>query len=245
VPVESSSISCKFVLEGEETYILDGRAHRLLAGDFLIVDAGIRGDIDIPRRERTIALSAFLGKSAGDAFLPGYGPVMRPSKTGTLGKLLRRAATTYAFHRERRPLDAGDILYQIQTAANALALETLVRLDEICLKKPTSRQELLKRLERARVHLEDNLMKPITLAEISRVAGMSAFHLNRHFRSVFGEPPMRYYRRIRLERAAVMLRDGKVSPSGAAEMLEYSDLPTFTRAFKSTIGAPPSALLPV
>ena len=95
LPVDSSSLSCKFVLEGEETYIINGRAHRLLAGDYIFVDAGAQGSIDIPRRTGTVALSVFLGDSA-KVLVPGHGPVMRPPANGTLGKLLRRTAAVYA-----------------------------------------------------------------------------------------------------------------------------------------------------
>jgi AraC-like DNA-binding protein len=244
VPVVSSSISCKFVLQGEETYIIEGRAHRLLAGDFIIVDAGVEGSIDIPRRERTIAVSAYLGNSAGDSLLPGYGPVMRPPPTGPLGKLLSRAATKFARNPKNRPHDATLLIRQLDTAVHGLAVEAADRLRAIRLKKPSSRQELLGRLEQARAYLEENFDRAMTLSQVSRVAGVSPFHLNRHFSALFGEPPLRYHRRIRLERVADLLRNGEVSPSVAAEMLDYSDLPTFTRAFKSTIGVPPSALMP-
>jgi AraC-like DNA-binding protein len=245
VPVDSSSVSCKFVLEGEENYIIGGRAHRLLAGDFIIVDAGVAGSIDIPRRERTIALSAFLGGSAGDALLPGYGPVMRPPKTTTLGKLLHQTAAAYARDPGSTARDASSSVDEIRAAANAFAVSAFDRLQAINLKKPESRQELLARLERARAYLQDNSARSITLAEVSRVAAMSVFHFNRHFKTTFGEPPMRYHRRLQLKRVAVMLTDGAVSPSAAAEMLGYSDLPSFTRAFKSMTGSPPSALRPI
>ncbi len=241
-PIDSSSLSCKFVLEGEETYVVDGRAHRLLAGDFIIVDAGSSGSIDIPRRQRTIGLSAFLGETAGKAFLADYGPVLRPPRASALGKLLSRIATTYARDGARRPDDAGFLIHELAQAVDALAVETLARLEGMGLKKAWSRQELLMRLERARAHLDENVTTPTTLADLSRVAGMSAFHLSRHFRATFGVSPMRYHRRVRMEWIAELLRRGEVSPSAAADMLDYSDLPTFTRAFKSVMGAPPSAL---
>jgi AraC-like DNA-binding protein len=230
-------------LEGEEAYLVEGRVHRLLAGDFIVVDAGASGSIDIPGRQRTIGLSVFLGESAGTAFLEGYGPVLRPPRTCPLGKLLSRSAAKYAQAGADRPADAGILIREFMGAIDALAVETLARLDGVRLKKAWSRQELLMRLERARAHLDESAATPMTLAALARVAGMSAFHLSRHFKAAFGVPPMRYHRRVRMEWVAELLRRGAISPSAAADMLDYSDLPTFTRAFKSIIGAPPSALL--
>lgn len=242
IPVESSSLSCKFVLDGEETYVINGRAHRLLAGDFIIVDAGVEGSIDIPRRERTIAMSAFFGKHLGDALLPGYGPVMRPPAAGALGKLLRRTAATYASNPDTLPKDACPLIRQIMTATRVLAMDMQAKLETVSLSKPRSRQDLLMRLEKARTYLDEKVAASVTLADLSRNSGISPFHLVRHFKSVFGEPPMRYHRRIQMERMAQLLANGEITPSAAAEMLDYNDLPSFSRAFKGMIGAPPSAL---
>ncbi len=164
LPVDSSSLSCKFVLEGEETYIINGRAHRLLAGDFIIVDAGADGSIDIPRRGRTVALSVFLGQSAGGVLMPGHGPVMRPPVNGTLGKLLRRTAATYARNPASLPQDAGPLVRQITTAASALAMDALAKLDKVSLARPGPRHDLLMRLEKARDHLDAALLSPVALA---------------------------------------------------------------------------------
>ncbi len=49
---------------------------------------------------------------------------------------------------------------------------------------------------------------------------MSPFHLARHFKRVFGEPPMQYHRRIRMERVAQLLCNGETTPAAAAEMLD-------------------------
>lgn len=242
LPVDTSSLSCKFVLEGEETYIINGRAHRLLAGEYIIVDAGAQGSIDIPRRTGTIALSVFLGKSAGQALLPGHGPVMRPPAAGALGTLLRRTAATYAGDPRSLPRDAGPIVRQIASAATALSFDALAKLENVSLARPGARHDLLMRLEKARDHLDTAGVSPVTLVDLARIAGMSPFHLARHFKSVFGEPPIRYHRRIQMERMAQLLRDGETTPSAAAEMLDYNDLSSFTRAFKGVIGVPPTTL---
>jgi hypothetical protein len=48
--------------------------------------------------------------------------------------------------------------------------------------------------------------EPVCLAELAALAGMSRFHLVRSFRTAYGETPIRYLNRRRIERAQDLLR---------------------------------------
>lgn len=244
LPVDSSGLSIKYVLEGEEIYEIGGRQHRLLAGDFIIVDAGATGRVILPRREPTTGLCAFLTGTPAAPFLAGYGPVLRPPREGPLAMRLKRAA----LHNLAQPAATAhrteDLLHSLSIEMAQLAADTALRLDRLDAAKPSTRVDLLMRLKCARAYLHDNSDRAVSLEELARVAGLSGFHLTRHFAAAFGEPPARYHRRLRLARAAEMIHQGEISATEAAERFGYADLPAFTRAFRSIFGHPPSVLSP-
>jgi hypothetical protein len=60
---------------------------------------------------------------------------------------------------------------------------------------------LLARLRRARDHIDRHYREPLDLDRLARVAGVSKYHLVRTFEATYGETPIRYLTRRRIERA--------------------------------------------
>ena len=61
--------------------------------------------------------------------------------------------------------------------------------------------ELIPHLRRVREHIDRHFADPIDLDQLADLAGISRHHLVRSFGAVYGEPPMRYATRRRIERA--------------------------------------------
>jgi AraC-like DNA-binding protein len=106
-----------------------------------------------------------------------------------------------------------------------------------------------KRVARERVSrtialLEQRLAEPPTLEEIGRAVGCSPFYLSRTFSSEMQMTIPQYLRKLRMERAAELLRDGKHNVTEAALEVGYSSLSHFSQAFCQTIGCCP-ALYPM
>jgi AraC-like DNA-binding protein len=96
--------------------------------------------------------------------------------------------------------------------------------------------------ERARRYLEHHYARPIRLTELSRVAGVSIFHLIRAFKHAVGLTPGAYLRQVRIAHAQTMLRTGH-PVAAVARATAFSDQSHFTRRFKETLGYPPGAYL--
>jgi len=106
-----------------------------------------------------------------------------------------------------------------------------------------------KRLARERVDrvvaiLRRNLAEPPTLEEIGREAGCSPFYLSRTFSRETGMTIPQYLRKLRMERAAELLKSGKCNVTEAAMEVGYSSLSHFSQAFCQTMGCCP-ALYPL
>lgn len=91
--------------------------------------------------------------------------------------------------------------------------------------------------------LQDALDEPWTLEMMAARAGYDPFHFARSFHAVVGQPPLRYLRSLRLERAAhdlVFAPERRLIDIGVAA--GYTSSEAFRRAFVRSFGVPPSAM---
>jgi AraC-like DNA-binding protein len=84
------------------------------------------------------------------------------------------------------------------------------------------------------------LDRPTQLEDLVRITGFSAQHLNRVLRQELGVTPLQYLTRMRLERAAEALREGRLTVRGIAQQVGYEDPYYFSRLFKQRYGRSPS-----
>jgi len=99
------------------------------------------------------------------------------------------------------------------------------------------KSEYISRINRAFDHIESNLEKPMTLEELAGVAGFSKFHFTRIFHAIAGETPFRFILRLRIEKAAAMIRaNSRESITGIAYGCGFSDISVFSRNFRDHFG---------
>jgi AraC family transcriptional regulator len=90
--------------------------------------------------------------------------------------------------------------------------------------------------------IEGHLSGPLSLDEISAIAGVSRFHLVRAFAAATGLPVMRYVRARRLTEAARALAAGAPDILDVALEADYGSHEAFTRAFRDHFGITPEAV---
>jgi AraC-like DNA-binding protein len=89
-------------------------------------------------------------------------------------------------------------------------------------------------------HLTDGGLDHNLLADL---AGLSYHQLYRGLKETTGESPSRFIRRVRVERAAELLRARAGSVSEVAYSVGFESLSYFSRAFTERFNVPPSAVL--
>lgn len=104
-----------------------------------------------------------------------------------------------------------------------------------------TRQHRLSRERSSRVKaiLARDLTAPPTLDAIGKEVGCSPYHLSRTFSSEAGLTIPQYLRKLRMERAAELLRSGECNVTEAAMEVGYSSLSHFSSAFQETFGCCP------
>jgi AraC family transcriptional regulator len=110
--------------------------------------------------------------------------------------------------------------------------------------KPLYREPQLRwyaeRVEAVRKLFETRYAEDHSLVALARSVGMSTFQFARVFSELEGVPPHRHLLRVRLDKAAGMLRDG-VSVTQSCFDVGFSNLSHFTRSFRKRFGCLPSS----
>jgi AraC family transcriptional regulator len=108
------------------------------------------------------------------------------------------------------------------------------------MKRPAVSAEYAQRINRVIDYLRANLDRQVRLAELAKVACFSEFHFHRIFSAVSGETVNNFANRLRLEKAARLLRFSDQSLTDIAFDCGFSSSATFSRAFRSAYDTSPS-----
>jgi len=96
--------------------------------------------------------------------------------------------------------------------------------------------------QKALWYIESHLARPLSLDEISNVAGVSRFHMVRAFATATGYSVIRYVRARRLSEAARALAAGAPDILQVALDADYGSHEAFTRAFRDHFGVTPETV---
>jgi AraC family transcriptional regulator len=175
--------------------------------------------------------SAHLGP-ASETFRPAIG-VYDP----LLAQLVRYLARTFEMGA------SADSLY-----ADALTHALATHLLEHYSDRPGARQArppdalCWRQLEQVYDYIECNLHRSLTVAELAGVAGVSPTHFTRLFREHTGEPPHRYVRNRRLDRAERLVIGAPLPLAAIAVAVGFSDQSHLNRVMRAERGRTPGQL---
>jgi len=98
----------------------------------------------------------------------------------------------------------------------------------------------LEAINRAIEFIEVDTSKKINLEEIAEYAFLSKYHFHRIFKSIIGDTTKEYLTRLRLEKAAQLLKNSNKSVNAIVYDCGYTSPETFTRAFKAFFSTTPT-----
>jgi AraC-like DNA-binding protein len=96
-------------------------------------------------------------------------------------------------------------------------------------------------MRRVRDRIDREYDRPLDVEALARGAHISAGHLSREFRRVYGESPYSYLMTRRIERAMTLLRRGDLSVTEVCFAVGSSSLGTFSTRFTELVGVSPGA----
>jgi len=249
LPPHGGSFSLKLVLSGEEHYEIGPRRITLRPGQLLFINEGERYASHIDKR--TESLSIFTPRDEAT-------PAIASAISGRVASLEDHTETEplfeipqISFQRDRKSaaalrqlvkaIDENDTIY-MQDAMRRLLAAALGELFNTTppstiadVKKRSTRDELRRRVLRAKEYIDDMHGHYNNLDDLAAVACLSKYHFLRSFSAIFGLSPAVYARRIRLQHAGQTLaQTGDII--AAARRAGYRDPRAFERAYKRVIG---------
>ncbi len=84
-----------------------------------------------------------------------------------------------------------------------------------------------------------DLSLPPNLTELARFSSMSESKMSRMFRQIFGDSMYNYYQKLRMTKAASLIKEQQLSVSEAGYQLGFTNLSHFTKIFEKHIGLKP------
>jgi AraC-like DNA-binding protein len=147
-------------------------------------------------------------------------------------------------------------LVKAEASANELAAETVIRrLSEILFIQavrtylstvdggPGGWFNALKdpQIGQALALVQDEPGEPWTVESLASHVGLSRSAFSAKFRQLVGEPPMRYLTRVRLRKAATVLRSHPATLVEVARSIGYDSEVAFSKAFRRYFGIAPGA----
>jgi AraC-like DNA-binding protein len=102
-----------------------------------------------------------------------------------------------------------------------------------------SRDDHFTRIARVLRRIHADYARPLGAEEMARMAGMSASAFHQHFKLVTTSSPLQYLKRIRLDRARMLMTLDGYNAGEAAHAVGYESASQFGREFKRLFGLTP------
>jgi len=258
--VRREVIGLKFVMSGEENYVINGKHHKVKPGQLLVVDELETGEA-FNSRQKAVGLCINIDKNLvnhvlnlhlnGDHLLDCNKPVIDSynffqdvtpaaqlrlgQKMMELAKKLSGTLQPYGFIEKDFFFGLSELLIQDHSQLQAFRLK-------IPASKKITQQEISKRLLIAKEIVDSGFEEKLDLDQLAAHAGMSTYHFCRSFKAAFGVSPYKYILTRRLQEAERLLACQTYSVTEVAEKCGFTDIYTFSKAFKKQFGFAPSFL---
>lgn len=96
-------------------------------------------------------------------------------------------------------------------------------------------------IDRLLQYMRDNCTEPFDARKHASVIFFSESKLNKVFKNYVGIGPGTYFRRLRIQKAMELYRQGIRNWTEVSHIVGYADLPSFSKAFKKITGNTPNS----
>lgn len=229
-------------------YFIENEEYLLHPGEAVFINAGRlhRGYSDYPvQMSNTIVFSGEL--FCGDISSQWYASVIEQFIKSDINGFVLTADVPWmkevlleldkVYEEYRKNTTTSQLLikgYMCIIFANILANTTYTS-------RPTDVEtEKMKRLHSMLSHISHNYMNPITLTELSVLAGLSETECSRFFTKQMKQTPFSYINRYRIERSCELLVNTDISISEIALQTGYNSFSYYSKRFREIMNCSPS-----
>jgi AraC family transcriptional regulator len=262
-PIKSNGFDIKYVIEGVEKYTLNGQGYTLGAGQYLLSNATHEGHIEVESKTPVTGVciniepevlseviashrmpdTAYSDKALGQFFhTDHFLEHIYEAKSSNLGQILRGVCLTLKNNLADKNEWDKAFFYTLSEKILADQIPVFKQLQNIPSIKSSTKKDLYKRISKGKDFIDNSFSSPLTIEAVAKAACMSEYHFFRLFKANFGLSPHQYILKKRLEYGFSILQQDKYAVSEAAFESGFSDIYSFSKAFKKHFGCMPSVL---
>lgn len=259
--IRSDIYSIKYVKKGLETYTVNGESYCVNSGEYLLVNGRSEGRVLIDDNKPVEGICININPRTIAEVVSSY---IQPNTDYTddlLGNFFNTADISQR-HWGTKQTQVGIILQELDlllskdpfknhvfteewyfSFTEKLVIDQqplLGRLKSVPSLKKSTKQYLLKNILLAKDYIDHSFTKPLTIEEVAKQVNMSEFHFFRVFKATMHMTPYQYIITKRLELAKQLLKKKSMSVSEISIYTGFSDIFSFSRAFKKYFGVSPS-----
>lgn len=255
-------LSIKYVVEGREKYRVNDKNYEVKSGDLLIANAACFGEvlIDSPTAVKGLCLSVStdvmqevvnyqLNKSEIETGISDFFTTSKfmerlySKGSNHLGNAIKHLASKIAANPEETYEFNREFYYHLGECVLKDHLVDYKQLQNIQAAKWITKKDLLRKVTFAKEIIESGEGQQLKINEIAQHIGLSEYHFMRLFKQVYGVSPYQFVLNLRLDRAFELLKRKELSIAEISHQTDFSDIQTFSKAFKRKFKMAPSLVL--
>jgi AraC family transcriptional regulator len=246
-------LSIKTVVKGRADWRHDRRSLGVAQDSFLVLSDGEPYSLDIDAREPVHTCCVFFAKG----FVESVHQSMTSAHLDPRDRI-RMEFLSHLHPRDQRILNRINGIVErphpfgiwMEEQFLALAQDLLLlygevrqRIGRLPGRKPSTREELYRRISTGRDFIHARAFETISLAEVARASFLSPYHFHRAFRGAFGASPHDYVTRLRVAQAARLLEESpELNVTDVAAAVGFESPTSFASLFRRLTGVSPSAV---
>ncbi len=255
----TGNLSIKTVFSGFAEVESDGGIHRVEPTNYVVINHGREYSIEFNDESGVDGLSLYfdpkMARQALASFESGIDEQLDNSYQNFLqsGDFFERIFEADPVHdrlskvREELPIMHSDPLWVQESLHLTLNLliqrqsEVLKEVEEVQAVRANTKEELYRRLYKARDYAYATLDESISLDDLAYVACLSTNYFLRSFRGLFKQTPHQFIIERRMDRAKKLLLQTNCSVSEVCAAVGFQSLGSFSWLFKRRVGLSPEA----
>jgi AraC family transcriptional regulator len=257
------AFSIKYAVDGIEHYTVNGNEYRVDSGKYILGNKLSEGSILISSQKPVEGICIdiqqdFLSEVVASKCGPGtlnpdldldrffntsdYLDNMYLASETHVGQVLKQIQNYLSPNPFQELTFSNDFFYNICENIVQDHIPLYSKLQNIPTVKFETKKELFRRVNSGKKYLDDFFKLPLQIGDLAKMCFMSEYHFFRVFKLAFGISPYHYLLMKRMNESKNLIKKGSKSISEIATECGYSDLHSFSKAFKKYYGVSPTGL---
>lgn len=257
----SKGLAIKFVTEGTERYTIDKKLFSVKEGSYLLLNGEKDARVEIDSRTNvkgmciTIA-NHFISEVVSSVKAPDTAVTdhelatffhtenflenQYQSEHTALGRILLKLSNRITQQELFSDQINNELFFDLAEQLVTDQAQVCKQLQSIRTVKSETKRDLCRRVLLGKEYIDSHFTQQLTIEQIAQAAGMSEYHFFRLFKQMMGVSPYQYILSKRLTLSGALLK-AEHSVSDTAIACGFSDIYSFSKAFKKNFGTAPSA----